>query len=126
MGDVVKDDSGSYAVFTDHGFSASHMTAAQVVDVISRWLDCAGEASDTVSVHTQVEMEDLPKSECPTGKIRLPRSRCPKSWVKRQDPVVPLGIFFGDPFGRIAVGATIRKHLTRRKLGERTVCEHKS
>ena len=70
------------------------MTAAQVVDVISRWLDCAGEASDTESVHTQVEMEDLPKSECPTGKIRLPRSRCPKSWVKRQDPVVPLGIFF--------------------------------
>ena len=35
-GDVVKDDSGSYAVFTEQGSSASHMTAATVLYVISR------------------------------------------------------------------------------------------
>ena len=31
-GDIVKDDSGSYAVFTDQGSSASQMTAAKVMD----------------------------------------------------------------------------------------------
>ena len=34
-GDVVKDDSGSYAVFTEQGSSASQMTAAKVMDIIS-------------------------------------------------------------------------------------------
>ena len=33
-GDVVKDDSGSYAVFTEQGSSASHMTAAKVMDIL--------------------------------------------------------------------------------------------
>ena len=39
-GDIVKDDSGSYAVFTEQGSSASQMTAAKVMDIISRlpWL----------------------------------------------------------------------------------------
>ena len=35
-GDVVKDDSGSYAVFTEQGSSASQMTAAKIMDIISR------------------------------------------------------------------------------------------
>ena len=35
-GDIVKDDSGSYAVFTEQGSSASQMTAAKVMDFISR------------------------------------------------------------------------------------------
>ena len=35
-GDVVKDDSGSYAVFTEQGSSSSQMTAAKIMDVISR------------------------------------------------------------------------------------------
>ena len=34
--DTVKDDSGSYAVFTEHGSSASQMTAAKVMDIIIR------------------------------------------------------------------------------------------
>ena len=57
-GAVVKDDSVSYAVFTEQGFSASHMTAAKVLDVLSRLPDCAGEASDAISVHVQVKIED--------------------------------------------------------------------
>ena len=34
-GDIVKDDSGSYAVFTEQGSSASQVTA-KVMDIISR------------------------------------------------------------------------------------------
>ena len=35
-GDIVKDDTGSYAVFTEQGSSASQITAAKVMDIISR------------------------------------------------------------------------------------------
>ena len=71
QGDIVKDDSGSYAVFTEQGFSASQMTAAKIMDIISRLPDCDGQAADAVSAHTKFKMEDalkllkIPKSECP-------------------------------------------------------------
>ena len=42
-GDIVKDDSGSYALFTEQGSCASQMTAARVMDVIVRIPDCAGQ-----------------------------------------------------------------------------------
>ena len=45
-GDIVKDNSGSYAVFTEQGSSASQMTAAKI---------------DAVSAYTQVKMEDAHK-----------------------------------------------------------------
>ena len=48
-GHIVKDDSGSYAVFTEQGSSASQMTAAKVMDIISRLSGCAGQAADAVS-----------------------------------------------------------------------------
>ena len=60
-GDIVKDDSGSYAVFTEQGSSASQMTAAKIMDSISRLPGCAGQAADAVSAYTQVKMEDAPK-----------------------------------------------------------------
>ena len=41
-GDIVKDDSGSYAVYTEQGSSASQMTAAKIMDIISRLPGCAG------------------------------------------------------------------------------------
>ena len=59
-GDIVKDDSGSCAVFTEQGSSASQMTAARVLDIISRPPGCAGQAAHAVSVYTQVKMEDAP------------------------------------------------------------------
>ena len=59
-GDIVKDDSGSYAVFTEQGSSASQMTAAKVMDIISRLPGCAGQATNVVSAYTQVKMEDAP------------------------------------------------------------------
>ena len=95
-GDIVKDDSGSYAVFTEQGSSASQMTAAKVMDIMSRLPGCAGHAADAVSAYTQVKMEDapsllkIPKSECLDIRIRLPRHKWPKSWSSIEDPVVPL------------------------------------
>ena len=59
-GDIVKDDSGSYAVFTEYGSSASQMTAARVMEIISR-LQGDGQAADAISAYTQVKMEDAPK-----------------------------------------------------------------
>ena len=95
-GDIVKDDTGSYAVFTEQGSSALHMTAAKITDIISRLPGCAGHAADAVSAYTQVKMEDapkllkVPKSECPDNWIRLPRHKWPKSWSSMEDPVVRL------------------------------------
>ena len=57
-GDIVKDDSGSYAVFTEQGSSASQMAAAKIMDIISRLPGCDGQAADAVSVYTQVKMEN--------------------------------------------------------------------
>ena len=37
------------------------MTAAKVMDIISRLQGCAGQAADSVSAYTQVKMEDAPK-----------------------------------------------------------------
>ena len=59
--DIVKDDSGSYAVFTEQGSSASQMTAAKIMDIISRLPGCDGQAADAVSAYTQVKMEDAHK-----------------------------------------------------------------
>ena len=84
-GDIVKDDSGSYAVFTEQGSSASQLTAAKIMDIISRLPGCDGQTADAVSACTQVKMEDahklfkIPKSECPDIWIRLPRHKWPKS-----------------------------------------------
>ena len=91
-GDIVKDDSWSYAVFTEQGSSASQMTAAKVMDIISRLPGCDGQPADAVSAKTQVKMEDahklfkVPKSECPDIRIRLPRHKWPKSWSSIEDP----------------------------------------
>ena len=57
-GDIVKDNSGSYTVFTEQGSSASQMTAAKIMDIVSRLPGCDGHAADAVSAYTQVKMED--------------------------------------------------------------------
>ena len=106
-GDIVKDNSGSYAVFTERGSSASQMTAAKIMD-ISRLPGCDGQAADAVSAYAQVKMEDahkllkIQKSECPDIWIRLPRHKWPKSWSNMEDPVVPLERnLYGHPLARL-------------------------
>ena len=59
-GDIVNDDSGSYAVCTEQGSTASQMTAAIVMDIISRLPGCAGQSEDAVSAYTKVKMKDPP------------------------------------------------------------------
>ena len=54
-GENVKDDSKSYAVFTEQGSPASQMTAAKIMDIISRLPGCDGQAADAVSACTQVK-----------------------------------------------------------------------
>ena len=44
-GDIIKDDSGPYAVFIERGSSASQMIAATVMDIISRVPGSAGTSS---------------------------------------------------------------------------------
>ena len=92
----MKDDSGSYAVFTEQGSAASQMTAARVMDITSKMPGCAGQEADAVSAYIQVKVEDaptllkIPKSECPDIWIRPPKRKWPKSWSSVEDPVVPL------------------------------------
>ena len=85
-GDIVKDDPGAYAVFTEEGSSASQVTAAKVMDVTARLPDCDGQAADAVSAYTHRKMEDAstlqknPKSECSDVWIRLPPHKWRNPW----------------------------------------------
>ena len=68
------------------------MTAAKIMDIISRLPGCDGQAADAVSAYTQVKMEDahkllkISKTEGPDIWIRLPRHKWPKSWSSIEDP----------------------------------------
>ena len=111
-GDIVFDDSGSNAVFTEQGSSASRMTAAKIMDTISKLPGCDGQAADAVSAYTQVKMEDAHKLKkknqnrsVQTFGFRLPRHKWPKSWSSMEDPVVPLSeictvILWQDYYGK--------------------------
>ena len=90
-GDIVKDDSGSYTAYTEQGSSASQMTAAKVMDFISRLPGCAGQAADAVSAHTQVKMEDAPMF----GYV----------WSSMEDQVVPLE---RNLYGHLLAGTFMR------------------
>ena len=104
-GHILKDDSGAYAVFTEQGSSASQMTAAKVMDFISRLPGCAGQAGDAVSAFTQVKMEDAPKllkksqnRSVQTFGFVYHDTKWPKSWSSMEDPVVPLERYlYGHP-----------------------------
>ena len=129
-GDIVNYDSGSYAVFTEKGSSASQMTAAKVIDVIARRPGCAGPAADEVSAYTQVKMEDapsimkIPKSECPEIWIRPPRHKWPKSWSSMEDPVVPLERnLYGHPLAGLLWQRQFEKVLLEHGCGKVTKWE---
>ena len=66
--DFTKYDSGNYAVFTEQGASASHMTSGKVLDVVSRPPGCSGQASDAVNAYTQVKMKSAPERLHPFGR----------------------------------------------------------
>ena len=107
----MKDDSGSSAVLTEHGSSASQVTAAKVMDVTASLPGSAGQAADVVSADTQVQMEDapkllkIPKSECQDVWICPPRHKWPKSWPNIEDPLERN--LYGHPTCQIIVGARV-------------------
>ena len=84
------------------------MTAAKIMDIISRLPSCDIQAADAVSAYTPVKMEDahklykIPRSECPDIWIRLPRHKWLKTWSSIEDPVVPLERnMYGHPLARL-------------------------
>ena len=90
------------------------MTAAKVMDIISRLPGCDGQAADAVSAYTQVKMEDahkllkIPKSECPDIWIRPPPHKWPKSCI--EDPVV---LFERNLYGHPVAGLFWEGHLRK-------------
>ena len=90
-GDIVKDDSGSYVIFTEQGSSASQMTAAKVMDVISRLPGCDGPAADAVSAETHVKMEDAPKL------IKIRKSECPDMDSSTTTQLAKITVQYGRP-----------------------------
>ena len=101
------------------------MTAAKIMDVITRLPGCDGQAADAVSAYTQVKMEDapkllkIPKSECPDIWIRLPRHKWPKSWSSIEDPVVLLERnLYGHPLAGLLWERQFEKKPIKVRLGE--------
>ena len=128
--DIVKDDCGSYAVFTEQGSSASQMTAAKIMDITSRLPGCNGQAADAVSAYTQVKMEDahkllkIPESECPDIWIRLPRHQWPKSRSSMENPVVPLERnLYGHPLAGLLCERQFEKILLKHGWEKIPNCE---
>ena len=96
-GDIVKDDSGSCAVFTEQGSSASPMTAAKshgchLQTATVRWTG----SRRSISLHPSKNgrcsqmITKIPELECPDIWIRLPRHKWPQSWSSMEDTVVLL------------------------------------
>ena len=126
-GDFVKDDSETYAVFTEQDSSAFQMTAAKVMDVTARLPDCDGSAANAVSAYTEVKVDDAPrslrisKSECPDIWIRLPRHKWPKSWSNIEDPVVLLERnLYGHPLAGLVWERQFEEVPLRLGWGKRT------
>ena len=92
----MKDDSGNCAVCTEQSASATHMTAENFLDVISRIPARPGQATDDVSDQPQIEMRgapellDLSEEDCPKICLVLPTARTPQHWDSIDDPAVPL------------------------------------
>ena len=100
-GDIVKDNSGSYAVFRIISISNDSRQKSWISST-----DCQVVMDKQLTQYqlTRVKMEDahkllkIPKSECPDIWIRLPRHKWPKSWSSMEDPVVPLARnLYGHP-----------------------------
>ena len=87
-GDQVRDEEGFYAIYSDEGSGASHMSTAKFLDSIARMPGCAGEDADATSAYTQVILDDMP--EHVETWISLPPHKRPASWRNIENPVCPL------------------------------------
>ena len=55
-GDIVRDETGFYATFSEQGTHASLMEAAKFVDAVARLQDCDGEEADATGAYLQAEL----------------------------------------------------------------------
>ena len=93
-GDIVNDDSGSYAMFTEKGPIASQMTAAKVNHFGITWTRRESSRRG-IDLHSRKngrcsEIIENPKSECPDIWIRVPKHKWPTSWSTMEDPFLAL------------------------------------
>ena len=72
----MEDDSGSYAVCTEQGSSASHMPAAKVMDIVSRLPDARDKQQTQYPITPRLKWEDAPTS------LNNPKSECPDTWIR--------------------------------------------
>ena len=123
-GDIVKDDSGSYAVFIEQGSSASQMTADKIMDTASQLLRCASQAAEAVSAKTQAKMEDAPT----LSKIPVRVSRYLDTSAGTQ--IAKILVQCGRPscsswtksvrfFNRTIVGTAIRESSIKNTVGKK-------
>ena len=75
-GDIVKDEDGVYAVFSEQGAAASKVEAARFVDALARMPGCGGFNVDAIKAFNQIKLPDT----CPSTWRSMPRHRWPKEW----------------------------------------------
>ena len=96
-GDIVKDEDGVYAVFSEQGAAASNFEAARFVDALARMPNCGGFNVDAIKAFNQIKLHD----SCPPTWCSMPRHRWPKEWEEGmgyEDPVVLKEYnFYGHP-----------------------------
>ena len=103
---IVKDETGNYAVFSEHGTSASHLMAAKFVDAIAHVHGMDGEDSDATGAYTQTTFGP----DCPITWITFPKERLPKALHnKYTDPINPPVViletnFYGHPIAGLYLG----------------------
>ena len=98
--DIVREESGFYAMFSEQGTSASHIVAAKCMNAIARVPGCSGEDFDAIGAYTQVGLDELKSggSDVIETWISLPRSGGPKEWDNMVDHVYRLCLnLYGHP-----------------------------
>ena len=95
------------------------MTAAKVMDVVSRLPGCAGQAADAISAYTQVKMEDAP------SLLKIPKSECPDIWIRPpKHKMAQIMVQFGRPScscGTECVRSSVSRTVMGKAIGESSI-----
>ena len=108
-GNRITDQDGTWAVFSEQGTSASHLSAAKFLDALARMPGNAGQDSDAMGAYTQTEL---------LGEetwVTMPPERWPKHWHgKFHRPVVRLRLnLYGHPCAGLYWEKHCRNALTK-------------
>ena len=107
----MKDETGHKAVFTEQSTSASYMAGSNLLDVVARFPECAGEDADAMSAFIQITSKEaacIPGMDyVPETFISLPCSRWPDDWktkVESGEPVDPVCQLVTNLYGHPLAG----------------------